>query len=299
MVALAFYTDGYYLLIASVLVASLVVSGMILAYLQKNRGKFVRWLKMMLVSGGILTVLCIPIFYVQYSQGKQVNAMLSSSRGSDPASEMRAYRARIEDFFLPSGQHPLLKDNQNYQVVSNYKEQRSTPSESINYVGYSILILVVVGFVMISVYLLRPKDSSLRRMKAPSRTLVICFATILLVFIPIALAFMFSPAGEIKGRTIYLPGQIMADLGIGFWRVLTRFFLPLHILLTIFASIVFWLVYAKFLKKRKVARYIVALGLSALVGRVSSTLVTAIALDPSEKNGGYLIESANLSRVSN
>lgn len=55
----------------------------------------------------------------------------------------------------------------------------------------------------------------------------------------------------IRGHTIYLPGGILAHFDIGFWRVLARFFIPMHIIFVIFAALVLNCIYNYFLKGRK------------------------------------------------
>lgn len=265
-IALAFYTDGYYLLIASISVACLVLAGLVLTFLSRQeRKRFITRLRAMSIAAGTLVVLCIPILYVQLSQGSQVSSMLSNSRATDPASEMRAYRARWEDFLLPSGQHPVWSLSDDFRQVSAYKELRSTPSECMNYIGYVILLLTIVGFILLLTYRFARKYSGLSRTDARTRKQLIFFGVILVISIPIFLAFMFSPATEFRGHTIYLPGQIMAHFGVGFWRVLARFFIPLHILLVIFAALVLNIIYKELSQRRGKKRLAAGVVLCAVV----------------------------------
>ena len=265
-IALAFYTDGYYLLIASISVACLVLAGLVLTSLSRQeRERFITRLRSLSIAAGTLVVLCIPILYVQLSQGSQVSSMLSSSRATDPASEMRAYRTRWEDFLLPSGQHPVWSLNDDFRQVSAYKELRSTPSECMNYIGYVILLLTIVGFILLLTYRFARKYSGLSRIDVRTRKQLIFFGVILAISIPIFLAFMFSPATEFRGHTIYLPGQIMAHFGVGFWRVLARFFIPLHILLVIFAALVLNIIYKELSQRRGKKRLAASVVVCAVV----------------------------------
>lgn len=245
-VALAFYTDGYYLLIGSVTVACLLLAAGLVSYFQKTEhGRALKRLKFFAAAAATLAILCVPILYVQVAEGAKVSSMLSSSRASDPASEMRAYRTRWEDFFLPSGQHPVWSQNAQFRAVDADKELRSTPSECMNYIGYGVLLLVLIGLILLLMYRFARRYATLDRIDARSRHQLIFFGTILVVAVPVYLSFMFSPATEFHHHTIYLPGQIMAHFGIGFWRVLARFFIPLHILLVIFAALVLSIIYRR------------------------------------------------------
>lgn len=289
-VALAFYTDGYYLLIGSVTVACLLVAAALVSYFQKSeRPAALKRLKFFGIAAGILAVLCIPILYVQVSEGAKVSSMLSSSRASDPASEMRAYRTRWEDFLLPSGQHPVWSQNAQFRAVSADKELRSTPSECMNYIGYGVLLLVIIGLILLLMYRFAPRYATLERMDTRSRHQLIFFGIVLAVSIPVFLSFMFSPATEFHHHTIYLPGQIMAHFGIGFWRVLARFFIPLHILLVIFAALVLSIVYRRIAArpgKRLIAAGIV-LGMTALIGFEYLTTYNTPSFDFTKMPAGY------------
>lgn len=237
--ALAIYTDGYYLLIASVTMAIFVLTGLFVTYFQKSERRLLKQrTKAFILSAILMVIALLPIAFVQFSQGAKVKEILMSSRPSDPASEMRAYRARIADFLLPSRAHPVFSQDNGFEAVAAYEELRSTPSERMNYIGYTILAPLVAGAVIVGSYLVRKKRSSLARAPAEMRGAILFFGALVVIATPIYLSFMFSPAGEIKGHTILLPGQIMADLGIGFWRVLARFFIPMHVLYVICACLV-------------------------------------------------------------
>lgn len=251
-VALAFYTDGYYLLIGSVTAACLVFTSYVITALsKKERALLGSRTRMMALAAGMLAILSLPILYVQFSQGSKVTQILSSSRASDPIDEMRAYRSRWEDLLLPSGQHPLLSQDKTFEAVSHDKELRSTPSESMNYIGYGVLVLTIIGCILIAVYFLYRQRSTLASIPADARTVLFVFGAFLAVTVPVFLSFMFSPMTAIHGHTIYLPGGILAHFGIGFWRVLARFFIPMHIFFVVFAALVLNGIYRYALKDRK------------------------------------------------
>lgn len=289
-IALAFYTDGYYLLIGSVTVACLLFAGLLMSFFNKSeRGYFVKRLRAFAIAAGALAVLCIPILYIQVSQGSQVSSMLSSSRATDPASEMRAYRTRWEDFLLPSGQHPVWSLSDSFRQVSAYKELRSTPSECMNYIGYVVLILVAAGFVLLMMHRLARRYSGLAKVDVRTRQQLIFFGIILAVAIPVFLSFMFSPATEFMGRTIYLPGQIMAHFGVGFWRVLARFFIPLHIFMVIFAALVLNIIYKALSerKNKKILAKIIVIGAIVLTGFEFLTTHNTPSFDFQKMPEGY------------
>lgn len=252
-VALAFYTDGYYLLIGSVTIACLVFTAYLVMLLDRKERAYIAVRTRMIAFAALVLFVCsLPIGYVQLSQGSKVATTLSSSRAGDPMEEMRAYRSRWEDFLLPSGKHPVLSHNKTFELVSWEKELRSTPSECMNYIGYGVLTLTVIGFILLIVYFLRRKYSSINLyVPMAARKPLFIFGAFLVICIPVFLSFMFSPMTAIHGHTIYLPGGILAHFGIGFWRVLARFFIPMHVLFVIFAALVLNILYSYTLRNRK------------------------------------------------
>lgn len=240
-IALAFYTDGYYLLLASVMVLGLIVAGVLYGVVRKVDLKYYRKrIAMLFVSLATLLILCIPIFGVQLSQGADIKNTLGSAR-SDIGSELRAYQSKVMDFILPSPTNPLFELTGENQTLDNYKNLRSNSTESMTYIGFTIIILTTVGVVLALIWRVAPRFSSLDRIGPRTRNAYILLTCIVVVTTPLFLSFMMSPSTVVAGQIIYLPGQFFIDHDIALWRVLARFFVPMHAVLAVYAAFTLWI----------------------------------------------------------
>jgi hypothetical protein len=255
-IALAFYTDGYYLLLASVTVVGLVVSGVLQGIVMRmtRREYWVR-LKALILAGFCVVIAISPIVYVQFSQGSQVQQTLSQSR-PDISKEIMAYRSNIMDFFLLPAGNPFLRNDDNFKVLQQYKNLRSNASENLNYIGFVLIGLMVVGGVLLSVRLFLKRHSSLMNMDDSTLKKFVLLGIVCVVTLPLFLAFMFSPEVTVLGHTISLPGKFFIDHNIALWRVMSRFFVPFHVVVVIFAAFSLWLATRVLLSGKKHSRFI-------------------------------------------
>jgi hypothetical protein len=266
-IAVAFYTDGYYLLIATVMVFGLVLSGILHGLLCKFTWKDyrVRFVSLFL-SLATLLLLMIPVGYVQLTQGDKVQETLSSSR-SNIAEEIKAYQSKLMDFILPSATNPLFQLTGDAKVVDDYKNLRSNRTENMTYLGFVVLTLVSIGVVLVAVWVFLRKHSSLHRIKRPVLNAYILTGCIVIVTTPLFLSFMLSPSITIHGHVIELPGQLLIDHNLALWRVMSRFFIPLHVVLVVFATFTLWVV-LQISRRQMPNRYVrlgIVLALTALL----------------------------------
>lgn len=242
-IALAFYTDGYYILLATVLILCLSIGGILYSCIVRQGWKELwRRIRMLLLAAGVLLAVMAPVAILQLSQGKDVKESLGGRR-SNIAAEFQMYRSNVIDFLLPSQKHPLIEHNQAYTSIQQVKNQRSNVSENTNYLGYILLVLAAIGSVLLFMWLFFRRRSSLSKLDKTARNTFLLFGSMAVVTIPVMLSFMFSPEVIILGHRIPLPGQFFIDHDITLWRVMSRFFVPLHAIFALFAAISLWVIY--------------------------------------------------------
>lgn len=276
-IALAFYTDGYYILLASIMVLGLLFAGMIYGIIVKfSRKDYVTRVKYLLISLFSLILLLTPVALTQIYQGSQVAERLGGAR-SDIGSEIVAYRSNIIDFMLPSEHHPAFEDSKQFQRLHDFKGLRSNRSESMSYLGYTLVFLASIGAAILFVKLALKRKSSLNIPDNQFRIIVFTFIASFTT-IPLFLAFMFSPAVNVAGVNIPLPGQLFIDYDINLWRVMSRFFVPLHAVLAIVASLGLYLLYAVIVPNHQASRNRKIVG-SVMIFIFTITLVFEFAAD--------------------
>jgi hypothetical protein len=252
-IALAFYTDGYYLLLGTVTVFGLMIAGVLQGVITgMTKNEYWSRFKYLVLAGVCVVLTVIPIAYVQVSQGKDVQQTLSESR-PDISKEIIAYRSNIMDFIVPPAENAFFKDNSEFQTIQSYKNLRSNHSESLNYIGFTLIGLMGVGGALLIVLLFAKKFSSLKKVDDPTKKKFILLGCICAVTIPLFLAFMFSPEVSVAGHTIPLPGKFFIDHNIALWRVMSRFFVPLHVVIVIFAAFSLWLALTPLRAKKQTA----------------------------------------------
>lgn len=253
-IAAAIYTDGYYILLSAVLVGALclggLLSGFILRYSLKD---FLLRVKFLFLSLGALLVLLIPIGYVQLTQGSDIQGELSSAR-SNIVNEMNEYRAWPIDFVLPPISNPILDDNEDFVELNEYRNTRSNHSENSNYLGVFVVLFSGIGFVAFAIFIIRSARKKL--VLSPKNTNFVLVASIAVVATPLFLAFMLSPSVTVLGTTFYLPGQLLLDHGISYWRVMSRFYIPLHVVVVLFAAVSFALLLNRLTRKKGIYKKI-------------------------------------------
>jgi len=241
-IALAFYTNGYFILLSIVMVFGMLIAGLFHSLITKAKWiDYWRRFKTLLISLACLFLLLIPVIFVNCTQGNQLNSSLSASRG-DIAAEIEAYSSKLIDFILPPIGNPLLPIIDSNSAISQQKNSRSNSSESMMYVGFVLIALSAIGFTLIGIWIFNKKHSTLEKMEKSDRDKYLLVGLIVFITVPFFLAFMFSPSINLFGRAIVLPGQFLIDHNIALWRVMSRFFIPLHALVAVFAAYTAWVV---------------------------------------------------------
>lgn len=253
-IALAFYTDGYYILLGSVTIFCMVLAGFVYGFVVKmNKKQFFDRLKMLFVALGAFILMMSPVAILQLTKGPEVKASLDGRR-SDIATELKAYKTHIVDLKLPAISNPFLKDNREFKKAWFEKSKRSNPSESTNYSGYTIYILVAVGVLILMVELARmltKRTKVIKGLPEAQRQAFLLVGCIGVITIPAVLSFMFSPEGSIFGIRIPLPGELFIKYDISLWRVMSRFFVVLHVVLVLFAALTLGLLLYRVGRKKK------------------------------------------------
>lgn len=296
-VSLAFYTDGYYILLASTLVVCLVLGGLIYDLsLKVGPGVIIRKFKMLCLAGLTALMLLAPVVAIQLFGGDSVKEALDGRR-SDIAVEMQAYRANVIDFMLPAQTHPLLKDSEYFQKKWQEKSQRSNASESTTYSGYVIYILCGLGFILTLLMCFIKKNRTAIRIQdkaVQDGRLLLLAGMIFIVSTLVILSFMFSPEVIVAGVRFPLIGDLFIKYDISLWRVMTRFFVVLHTIWVLFAAITLYIVLTriKFLNNKSThtqlkVHWLVCIVLISLVGLEYATTANRPSFAFSETNKVY------------
>lgn len=241
LMGVSLYFDGYFMLIAIVLSVALVLSG--LAYSFFTRGWALAWskiLRLSLVAVGVFSLLAAPIIITGLVASRQISSSLASNR-SPIANEMKAYSAAKLDFVVPQANSLLWGNNKKIQALIQEKNQRSNGSENTNYISPVLYVISIVGAVLLIHRLLWPRCSKLLLSKGEVQTvslvgLVSLFAAIL------SLSIMFSPEIVVFGVRIPMPGQLLIDFNISYWRVPSRLFVLYNIAIVLWATVSTWLI---------------------------------------------------------
>lgn len=236
VVALAFYTDGYYLLIASIFLACLIVSGFVYSLIARDGVHYIlNRTKYLLVTAVSLIIFMLPVAYVQFHQGSDIKNSLGRVR-DNIAFEIEYYAARPSDFIIPSVHNPFLMNSPEFQQIQQLKNSRSNTSENTLYIGFVLIILCLIGLVIGGVYIVRRKYATLRKLTDIQRRHFLTVATVFIVSVPVLYLWTLPPHISILGYNIITPSGLLIHFNIALWRVMTRFFLPLHIIIVVFAS---------------------------------------------------------------
>lgn len=242
-IALAYYTDGYYLLLASFFVGCNILASFI--YLAVSKAPLPRvkaWLIGLIRMGVVLMLLCLPILFTQFSQSKNIQSHLSSARDGI-GFDLDFYSSKKIDYLLPSVHHPSLINNETFLQMQQYKNSRSNTSENTLYVGYVVILLCVIGFVLLAGWLVSRKKSTISSLSVAQRRSYIFLGAITFVSVPMMLYASLPPFLYFMGHKIPTLGGFFVLSGITLWRVMSRFFLPMHVLLVLFAAVTLSVLY--------------------------------------------------------
>jgi hypothetical protein len=105
---------------------------------------------------------------------------------------------------------------------------------------------------------------------------------------------MISPEIYIMGYKISLPGSFLIAHNIALWRVMARFFIPLHVVLVVFAAYTLWVVirFSKIIDKIKKNKSIITTSFVAIVIALTAceywTTVNKPSFDFNKQASGYV-----------
>ena len=229
-----FYFDGYFVLISTIVIAALFSSSFAFDLLRViyNRQQarhilsqaFAR-LKHIVLSLALLALILLPILLTYISNGTAINQSLASVR-SNIKSETELYGARPIEFVLPSYNNAFVPAK--YPAWRATKLHGSNFSESTLYMGYTIIVLAMIG--LLSLLYSKARAVKLKGLPYPELvfTMTFVFAACFALSLP-AIVVIF-------GHNIRTPVDILVKITAN-WRVLSRFFLAMDPLVIILASL--------------------------------------------------------------
>lgn len=274
MVALACYIDGYFILLAAIMTIGMVIGGGIFSFISRcSVGELLERVKVLVITLFSFMILVLPIGIVQISQGSGVSEELSGSRMNPIEAEIRAYRSNVIDFLLPPKTGYVHKNTDDIEIMHDYKDLRSNPGESMNYISRVIVLLIGFGLAILFVIVLARKYFS-PIISTDKERLFLLVGCITIITVPLFIMFMFSPEVIVAGRVIPLPGKLFIDLDLNLWRVMSRFFVPLNVLLSVFAAFSLYILYRYITPRTKVS-----LSRKITGGLVVVTLTVLMMLD--------------------
>jgi hypothetical protein len=218
-VATACYVDGYYLLIATTFGGAVAVIALVVSLGGANRATIGAAIRAVLASGVVLGLCLLPILVVLATSSSTISAAVERS-----ASDVAVYSARPWEYVLPARHHPLLPDalgawQDRHLHESNYSEQTL-------YLG-ALPMFGAVAAVGLAIRRRRPDDALAVKLGA----LVLVAGGGALV----ALLMSAPPTVAVGGALLPMPSRIISK-SLAFWRVYSRFFIPVAVCAIALAS---------------------------------------------------------------
>jgi hypothetical protein len=229
--AAAMYTDGYYIFIAAVLLVSLFVGLMLtdITYRVKLKDILIKIARLALV-GLATVVLLLPIVLVQVSAGSEVSNELANSRG-DIKNEVTYYSSKPIDFLLPPQENITVAGFGWYKELVEQKNERSNMGENTTYIGYAVLLLFLTGVAIGAYKFIGVLKNRQKQMYPSVQSHVLAIS---LITVPLILTWMLPPVVHALGFEIRTPIDLLTNY-LALWRVPSRLFIVLHILVVIVA----------------------------------------------------------------
>lgn len=264
LMGVSLYVDGYFALILAVLGTSLVVAASLHSLFWREGWKYYFGkLKLALVAVAVLLIAVVPLVLVSFSQGSKITADLSGNR-SDIGQEMMEYRSNVIDFILPQRGSLLWSDNADFMSLTAYKNERSNSGENTHYISVVVYVVCAVGGVLLAVRLLLEKRSSIKFLRGKTLYVVSLVAGTSIVAALASVAIMFSPEVIVKGIRIPLPGALLVEYDISYWRVMSRLFVLYNVAVVVWFGVALWLVYES-IKATDISRKLASVTIVILV----------------------------------
>lgn len=212
--ALAVYTDGYYLLLAPALAAGYVLAHAV----WRRRDK--PWLKQLALAAsgaaGVAAVAAAPLAAAFLGGKSDLGAALPRRSG-----ELDAYGARPWEFLLPSQSNPLtMRWFRDWQLDHLHG---SSPGETTLYLGWVVIVLAAGAIWLTATRPGRPGS--------PPRGVVVGLVGVAILGVVMSLPGTLA-LGPLRVPT---PPRLVFEL-VGLWRVHSRFFIVIHLAFCILAA---------------------------------------------------------------
>lgn len=250
--ALACYTDGYFILMAVLLVTGMLVAGFVYTIIWREHKELI--IKRLVGVGIALIsfiILISPLLVIQMTQGSHVTESLGANR-SAIGRELQIYKSKIADFVLPPQDNILVRNNAELLNLHNQNNKRSNYSENNNYISPLLYALCVVGLLLAIHRVFTRRKSKLIFMSDSKWRMVTLVIFLCVITCPLLLSFMFSPGVTIHGIYIALPGQYLIDHNIALWRVMSRLFVVFNVLIVLASALSLWMIATKFTQYKEV-----------------------------------------------
>ena len=210
-VAFGMWWSPYFILLGGVTYGALLVR--ILA-LSARRGRLREQIRPQLLAGGIVVTFLAALLVLSTS------ADTGQGLRTHSVDALNVYSARLHEYVIPDVFSPVFGE-----LTTDYLMEHlhgSNLTESTLYVGISVILLALLGFVAA----MRRED--LRRLRAPALLLALAALVALVTSAP--------PKGEILGVTIPFPSNFIMKITTT-WRVYSRFVIVVMLGLAVLAAI--------------------------------------------------------------
>jgi hypothetical protein len=225
--AICAYTDGYFILMGSVLAVALVLGALAHDYFKAGRkvsDELKQRIKYLCVAAIAAFVFMVPVAYIMYNSAGQINQSLTSTRDTI-SNEAQVYGARPLEYLLPNPLNPLLS-----KVFGDYKSRDnhgSNPAE--NLLSLSWVMMALAAYFVVRVYKDRAKKKALKAVSAKfdARFIAILFGTVFVIMLLVSLPPKLGP--------IPTPTYVVIHI-VDLWRVFARLSVLANIALVVLAS---------------------------------------------------------------
>ncbi|MBW3590010.1 MAG: hypothetical protein KY429_11385 [Actinobacteria bacterium] len=216
------YTDGYYILLGGASIVALVLGAAVhWAISRASLDEILPRIKFLLLAALVSLISALPILAVLMSHRSTISTEIA--RGIE---EGQVYGARAIEYVVPARTNPVFDG-----IFGEWQDRNmhgSNYSELTIFVGWSVLILAA-GYLL----LLALRSGGMRPLKPGLTHSQVIFVVGSLILISLLMSG--PPRINILGIRLPLLSSAVAEMG--FWRVFSRFFLPLHSGLVVLAGL--------------------------------------------------------------